>query len=107
MKLVHELNKLLEGTWELPQTVKQAKKLADLMKKPVRVDKAANKLSGLFGADDLFDMLIEMEDDGEGADDARHTIMSYLKDHMNTKKYTPRDPWDPKAVKILKSIKIK
>lgn len=106
MKLVKEIKELVEGTWEIPSTVKQAKRLAKLMQKPLSFKAAPNKLSGLVGDDDLFDFFIEMEDAGEGKEDARKAIMDQVKKWVKGKNKT-KDEWDEEAIKILNSIKVK
>ena len=47
------------GTWNLPQSLEKAKKLQNLLKKPLIALDAESKLYDLFGDDDLFDSIIE------------------------------------------------
>ena len=47
------------GTWNLPQSLEKAKKLQNLLKKPLIALDAENKLYDLLGDDDLFDSIIE------------------------------------------------
>jgi hypothetical protein len=47
------------GTWNLPQSLEKAKKLQNLLKKPLIALDTENKLYDLLGDDDLFDSIIE------------------------------------------------
>ena len=47
------------GTWALTQSLEKAKKLQNLLKKPLIALDAENKLYDLLGDDDLFDSIIE------------------------------------------------
>ena len=47
------------GTWSLPQSLEKAKKLQNLLKKPLIALDVENKLYDLLGDDDLFDSIIE------------------------------------------------
>ena len=47
------------GTWSLPQSLEKAKKLQNLLKKPLIALDTENKLYDLLGDDDLFDSIIE------------------------------------------------
>ena len=47
------------GTWNIPQSLEKAKKLQNLLKKPLIALDTENKLYDLLGDDDLFDSIIE------------------------------------------------
>ena len=47
------------GTWSLPQSLEKAKKLQNLLKKPLIALDVENKLYDLLGDYDLFDSIIE------------------------------------------------
>lgn len=80
--MMKESKTLGEGTWAVPETPEDYKKLAKLLSRPMRVrgkesDKnhPAMKLYGLLGDDELFDDLGELEQ----GEDARPTIINFLK----------------------------
>ena len=94
-----------EGTWSSPQSIKQAQTLAKLLSKPLPVSIAADKLYHLIGDDDLFDTFYDLEKDGPDTD-VRSAVALKLKEWLSdlgtNDGHDWRDPWDPKAVAILK-----
>lgn len=105
---LNEMKKFMrisEGTWSAPQTVEKAKSLARLMSKPLPVSVASDKLYNLIGDDQLFDSFYDLEDHGPDTD-TRYAIAYKLKEWLSElgtdKDPDWRNPWDPKAVVILK-----
>ena len=91
------------GTWALPQTVKQAKELQELVAKPLPAKVATNKLHHLLGDDDLFDLITEArEKDGDNCD-VRIFIEFSLKDFLENRKEAVK-PWNKQAYKICQNI---
>jgi len=86
------------GTWDLPKTINQAKKLELLFRAPIKASDI-NKLKGLIGDDDLFD-LISSEEKVFGKNlDIRGMIARkleyFLKDSSS---------WDKESISICKNI---
>jgi predicted component of type VI protein secretion system len=91
------------GTWSLPQTPKQARKLKKLLKEPLRADEAADKLYDLLGDDELFDLIItEQKIFGDDLD-VRDLVKFSLEEFLNTQENAMK-PWDKEAVKICQSL---
>lgn len=107
-----EIKKVLlrEGTWESPNTVKQAKKLKRLYKDPIYPLEAKEELDGIIGDDTLYDDLSDYEDAAKKKGrhvDLRPKIAKFLKDWVfpyEKETWTSDAEWDPKAVKIVKNI---
>jgi hypothetical protein len=91
------------GTWNLPQSLEKAKKLQNLLKKPLIALDAENKLYDLLGDDDLFDSIIEEQrvfgDDLDVRDLVKSSLEYFLK---NSKDVT--NTWDKEAFKICQSL---
>lgn len=94
---------LTEGTWEAPQTSKQAKELVSLMRNPIPASQAADMLYHLVGDDELFDAIAEAESKDGPESDVRYLVRSKLEDWLKNLDMF-RDPWDPRAVKLLQSV---
>lgn len=106
-KVTGEVKILSEGTWDAPQTAKQARKLAQIMAIPLPVGTAADTIYDIVGDDDLFDNFWELEDkDGQDAD-ARYLIAAKLKewlDDLGTENDPGwKDPWSRQAIKIVRA----
>lgn len=70
---------IAEGTWSIPETPEQVKKLSNLLKNPLDAETALDELYDVFGDDELFDTLEGMKKD-EPETDVRHVVISRLKD---------------------------
>ena len=70
---------LEEGTWSIPETPEQVKKLSNLLKNPLDAETALDELYDVFGDDQLFDDLEVMKRE-EPETDVRHVVISRLKD---------------------------
>lgn len=77
------INRLVEGTWAIPETPEQKQTLVDLMSKefPVGADavNATEQLYDVFGDDELFDRLQELADADANAD-ARSVVMTRMQE---------------------------
>lgn len=96
--------KIAEGTWSAPQTVEQAKKLGELLSKPLPVSVAADKLYNLIGDDLLFDSFYDLEDDGPNTDvrtTVAMTIDKWLRVLGTDDDPDWSEPWDTDAIHIL------
>ena len=91
------------GTWALPQSLEKAKKLQNLLKKPLIALDAENKLYDLLGDDNLFDSIIEEQrvfgDDLDVRDLVKFSLEYFLKNSKNA-----TNPWDKEAFKICQNI---
>lgn len=80
------VNRLVEGTWAIPETPEQKQTLVDLMSKefPVGADavNATEQLYDVFGDDVLFDQLQELADADANAD-ARSVILTRMEELAN------------------------
>ena len=76
---VMESKKIKEGTWSVPETPEQVKKLTNLLKNPLDAETALDELYDVFGDDELFDDLEVMKRE-EPETDVRHVVISRLKD---------------------------
>ena len=85
-----------EGTWSVPETPEQVKKLTHLLKNPLDAETALDELYDVFGDDQLFDDLEVMKRE-EPETDVRHVVISRLKD-MNFIKEV-REGWGLDLVK--------
>lgn len=91
------------GTWNLPQTKEKAKKLQNLLKKPLPVNEASDKLYDLLGDDELFDLILE-EQRFFGDDlDVRDMVKSSLEYFLETPENATK-PWDQEALQICQNI---
>ena len=76
------INRLAEGTWELPETPEQLNKLKELLAKDLIVGpdatNATELLGGIVGDDELFDRLEELPPDANAWNDTE--IMARLKE---------------------------
>jgi hypothetical protein len=77
------INRLVEGTWALPETPEQKQTLIDLLSKdfPVGADavNATEQLYDVLGDDELFDRLHELADANANAD-ARSIVMARMQE---------------------------
>lgn len=77
------INRLVEGTWNLPETPEQKQILVDILSKdfPVGADatNATEQLYDVFGDDELFDRLHELADADANAD-ARSVVMARMQE---------------------------
>ena len=91
------------GTWALPQTKEKAKKLQNLLQKPLIALDAENKLYDILGDDDLFDSIIEEQrvfgDDLDIRNLVKSSLEYFLKHSENATK-----SWDQEAFKICLEI---
>lgn len=97
---------LIEGTWAIPFTLNQAKKLAVLMKKPISSQQFMDKGYDLVGDDDLYDFFGELEGDGSG-DDVRGAVLNTVEQWLDEYERKPENfgkQFDPKAVVLLKKL---
>ncbi len=106
-KATGEVRILSEGTWSAPQTVEQARELAELMKAPIPVSVAADKLYNLMGDDDLFDTFYDVEEkDGLDAD-VRYFVAAKLDEWISVLGTDEdpgwRDPWNKQAIRIIRN----
>jgi hypothetical protein len=98
---------LTEGVWACPSTVRQAKKLALIMQKPVPFKDASNVFYDCVGDDDLFDFISEMEEE-DPMGDSRSAVLSHIekwiKDGEQNNFGVWAKQWEPEAVAILKGL---
>ena len=77
--------RLSEGTWAIPETEDDIKKLSELLQDPILVgvdgENASNALYNLIGDDELFDNLSELGHEDPEAD-ARETIQIWLQTNL-------------------------
>ena len=77
--VMESVKKIKEGTWSVPETPEQVKKLTKLLKNPLDAETALDELYDVFGDDELFDDLEVMKRD-EPETDVRHVVIRRLKD---------------------------
>jgi len=94
--VMEESKNIKEGTWSVPETPEQVKKLTHLLKNPLDAETALDELYDVFGDDQLFDDLEVMKRE-EPETDVRHVVISRLKD-MNFIKEV-REGWGLDLVK--------
>jgi len=99
-----KLHDLQEGTWDNPDSIAKAKKLAKTMSKPIPKKDYASTLSGLIGDDDLYDRIEDAvrKDDPQDTD-VRWLIADKLKEWLKNLDQFIK-PWNPQAIKIVKQI---
>lgn len=91
------------GTWALPQTIKQAKELQQIMQNPLPAKIAESKLYNLLGDDDLFDLILsEREACGDDID-VRYLVKSSLEGFLQNRENAIK-PWDKEVIKICQEI---
>ena len=67
------------GTWAIPSKLADAKKIQELLQKPLSSEEASTQLTNLFGDDDLFDELADVgKDKGKDAD-VRPVVIKHIK----------------------------
>jgi len=105
VKILSEI--LSEGTWNAPQTVKQARELAQIMAIPLPVSIAGDTIYDIVGDDGLFDDFIESEKKDGPDTDARYLIAYKLNEWLSDlgTEQDPgwRDPWNKQAIKIVRN----
>lgn len=106
-KATGEVRILSEGTWDAPQTVKKARKLAQIMAIPLPVGMAADTIYDIVGDDGLFDDFYDLEDkEGRNAD-TRPLIAAKLAewlDDLGTEADPGwKNPWSKQAIKIVRN----
>lgn len=74
-------NKLVEGTWSLPDTPAKKKALNQLLSKPLSAKEAPDKLYHLFGDDRLFDMIGNISRKDGPMTDVSKIVFDWLKDN--------------------------
>jgi hypothetical protein len=89
--------KLREGTWAFPASIVAAKKLGQMLDKPLSPKDASKELYSILGDDDLFDDLDDAAE--EGVKDARPIIKRRLKKMLST-----RPTIDPGVEAALKKL---
>jgi hypothetical protein len=77
--VMEESKNIKEGTWSVPETPEQVKKLTNLLKNPLDAETALDELYDVFGDDELFDDLEVMKRE-EPETDVRHVVIKRLKD---------------------------
>jgi len=92
-------NRLMEGTWQTPDTPEKQAKLVELLSKdlPVGADatNATEQLYDLLGDDELFDQLQELAD-GDANADARQVVLNRMQELDQ----------DPDVMKVITSLNI-
>jgi hypothetical protein len=92
-------NRLMEGTWQTPDTPEKQAKLVELLSKdlPVGADatNATEQLYDLLGDDELFDQLQELADRDANAD-ARQVVLNRMQELDQ----------DPDVMKVIASLNI-
>jgi hypothetical protein len=91
------------GTWNLPQSLEKAKKLQNLLKKPLIALDAENKLYDLLGDDDLFDQILSEQEACGDDTDVRFLVETHLRNFLDNKENATK-PWDKEAFKICQNI---
>ena len=92
------------GTWALPSSVKGAKELKKIMNKPFSGKQAIKSLDTIFGDDDLFDELAEMQEE----EDARAVVIRHLKNMLERFDQDPEEiDFEKEALKICRGIAYK
>lgn len=95
------------GTWALPQTKESAEKLAALMVKPLKANRAVDAIYNILGDDELSDNICEqIKTDGSNSD-ARYLIAARLEDFLNDYAEHPEgflEVWKPAALRICRCI---
>ena len=92
-----------EGTWAQPKTLKKAKELVKLLKKPL-LKKDIDKLYNLVGDDDFNDSVDDVIRDEDDSQD----ISTYTKNWVKSEWISKLDSngwssdWDEKAISYLK-----
>ena len=81
------LNMILEGTWSLPETEEEIKKIKELMQKPIPVGEEAmngTEMAGIMGIGDdtLYDQLGDLFEAQGGSADARETIKNWIVENL-------------------------
>ena len=79
-------NRLVEGTWAVPEEDQDKEKLRELMQKPIEAgpngDNATGIMYDLIGSDSLFDEFYEASQSEQGPEtDVRPLIIEWLKEH--------------------------
>ena len=77
--VMESVKNIKEGTWSVPETPEQVKKLTNLLKNPLDAETALDELYDVFGDDELFDDLEVMKRE-EPETDVRHVVIRRLKD---------------------------
>lgn len=94
---------LSEGSWAQPNTLKKAKQLVRILKKPL-LKKDASKLYDLVGDDDFNDSLCDaIRDEDENQDIGTYTknwVKSEWLNQLDSKGWSK--DWDPNAIVYLK-----
>jgi hypothetical protein len=91
------------GTWALPQTVKKAKELQELMKLPLPAKIASNRLYDLIGDDNLFDKIISVENECGKDRDVRDLVKFSLKSFLENRDLS-NSSWNKNSLKICHQI---
>lgn len=99
------------GTWEVPYTEEQAEKLKRMLDNKTSdnysITLLLKNMGGLVGDDRLWDKLSDIEE--EAYERSVLCVKTYIKSLMKAYENTPdgfNDTFEPKAIKILKSIEI-
>ena len=108
-KLVDNWNSIWnvnEGMWESPFTMTNAKKIADLLSKPITYseivsDKGKKELWNVIGDDSFWDEMEDLAYDFPD-NDARDGIATFLKNWIKDKKSFKDGAYDEKAANIIK-----
>jgi len=79
-------SRLSEGTWAVPESEEEIRKLAELMQQPIEVgvdaENATSVLYDLIGDDGLYDELLELAQNHGPEKDARGVIRAWVDNHM-------------------------
>lgn len=97
---------LTEGMWESPFTMTNAKKIADLLSRPITyseivIDKGKEELWNVIGDDSFWDEMEDLAYDFPD-NDARDGIATFLKNWIKDKKSFKDGAYDEKAANIIK-----
>ena len=104
LEILYEVSIVFAGTWALPSSVKDAKELKQVMKKPLSGEEAIESLNDIFGDDDLFDELGEVEE----GQDARPVVINHLKGILERYEQEPDEfDFEKEALKICRGIAYK
>ena len=104
LEILYEVSIVFAGTWALPSSVKDAKELKKVMKKPLSGEEAIESLNDIFGDDDLFDELGEVEE----GQDARPVVINHLKGILERYEQEPDEfDFEKEALKICRGIAYK
>ena len=94
---------ILEGTWAVPDTLKKAKKLVQILNKPL-LKKYSDRLYDLIGDDDFYDNLNDTIRDNDDDQDISAFVRNWIKSEwlLNLDNNGWSSNWDDRAISYLK-----